>query len=489
MSDPVRDLYQTSVYPAMSHPSCDPSTTTVAAKLAGLKTPDPSCSTMLEIGCATGHNLLPLAARWPNSRFIGIDVSSAAIRTARETASAANIPNVEFIEADLATFDPGDTRYDFIIAHGIYSWVPEEVRKALMVFIPRHLSHDGVATVSYNTLPGWSQRQTVVDLVHRLAASVPALEEATPVDILTYLTTIEFGSTPYAEGLRTVIYDMIQKSGDILLYDDFGPTNYAVTFLDFIDDSQKSGLRYLGESQLSSNYPTSLPDESKTGLQLLATEPLLLQQTIDVLTNRTFRSSILCRSDAQVDPKLTTATVLHFAVRILHAFERTPTGGRLMDAHGQEKAHFEHPLAVAFFSTLASTAPETIPTQEVMERIAAIPDAKFDPTTSLPPLAALMLDAARRNLIELRSEPVRFESRIPNLPKLNTLHRRALERNEALVDIYHVPCSFPASKKAVLRAMDGTRNVEELAALAHVDNPSLDFRSWISHLAKRGFFR
>lgn len=489
MSDPVRDLYQTSVYPAMSHPSCDPSTTTVAAKLAGLTTPDPSGSTILEIGCATGHNLLPLAARWPNSRFIGIDLSSTAIRTARETAGAANITNIEFLEADLVTFDPGDATYDFIIAHGVYSWVPGHVRDALMAFIPRHLSQDGVATISYNTLPGWSQRQAVVDLVRQLGTTVPALEGASSVDILTYLTTIEIGSTPYAEGLRSVIYDMIQKSDDILLYDDFGPTNHAVTFLDFIEDTQRSGLKYLGESQLSANYPTSLPDESKTGLQPLATRPLLLQQTIDVLTNRTFRSSILCRADAPVETKFTTATVLHFAVRILHAFERTPTGGRLMDAYGQEKAHFEHPLAVAFFSALASTAPESVPIQEVMERIAAIPEAKFDPTTSLPPLAALILDAARRNLIELRSEPVRFDNRIPQIPKLGTLHRRALERNEALVDIYHVPCSFPASKKAVLHAMDGSRNVDELAALAHVDNPTLDFRAWISHLAKRGFFR
>jgi SAM-dependent methyltransferase len=489
MSDPVRDLYQTSVYPAMSHPSCDPSTTTVAAKLAGLTTPDPSGSTILEIGCATGHNLLPLAARWPNSRFIGIDLSSAAIRTARETAAAAHITNVEFIEADLATFNPSDVSYDFIIAHGVYSWVPDQVRKALMDFIPRHLSRDGVATVSYNTLPGWSQRQTVVDLVRRLGATVAALEGASPVDILTYLTTIEIGASLHAEGLRSVLYDMIQKSGDILLYDDFGPTNHAVTFLDFIDDAQRSGLKYLGESQLSANYPTSLPDESRTGLQPLAAHPMLLQQTIDVLTNRTFRSSILCRADAPVEPKLTTATALHFAVRILHAFERTPTGGHLLDAHGQEKAHFEHPLAVAFFSALAAIAPEAVPTQEVMERIAAIPEAKFDPTTSLPPLAALILDAARRNLIELRSEPVRFDNKIPQFPKLGTLHRRALERNEALVDIYHVPCSFPASKKPVLRAMDGTRNVDELAALAHVDNPALDFRAWISHLAKRGIFR
>ena len=166
MSDPVHELYQSHAYPAMSHPSTDPAVTSVCAELAGLEITPPSGAAILEIGCATGHNLLPLAARWPDSRFTGIDFSKAAIDEARETARLTGLTNVDFIEADLQDFDPGDAiRYDHIIAHGVYSWVPETVRQSLLDFCAAKLSLQGVAYISYNTLPGWSLRKSIVDLI------------------------------------------------------------------------------------------------------------------------------------------------------------------------------------------------------------------------------------------------------------------------------------------------------------------------------------
>src|ERR1035437_3450488 len=76
--DDIRSLYESSAYPAVSYPACDPAVMAVAAKLAGLSTPPPSCARILEIGCSSGHHLLHLAERWPESRFTGIDISGSA---------------------------------------------------------------------------------------------------------------------------------------------------------------------------------------------------------------------------------------------------------------------------------------------------------------------------------------------------------------------------------------------------------------------------
>ncbi|MGC4014263.1 MAG: class I SAM-dependent methyltransferase [Luteolibacter sp.] len=487
MPDAVQDLYQAQAYPAMSHPSCDPAITSVAAKLAGLTVPPPSCSHILEIGCASGHNLISLAQRWPDSRFTGLDFSSAAIRQARETATLAGLTNIEFIEANLLGFDPGEVEYDFILAHGVYSWVPADVRQALVDFCARHLSEAGIATISYNTLPGWLARQAIVELVNQLKTRPVAKDiGGDPVGILTYLATVPAPDTPQATYLNSVLHDMFAKSADILSFDEFAPLNTPVTFREFIAHTHAAGLRYLGESQLDANFPTSLPEGAAEQLAPLAADPLMLQQTIDVLTNRTFRSSLLCRANAPVDTQLTTATALHFAVRILHTFERIPEGARLIDSSGQEQARFEHPLAVAFFAALAETSPEAVPMQEVLERVAAIPAAEFDPTVSLPPVARLVLDAARRNLIELRIEPVRFNSRIPRKPAFRSLHQLAIRRKQPLVDIFQTPCTMPESRRTLLHAMDGSRTVEELVALGHAEDPRLDVRAWLAHLAKRG---
>lgn len=122
MQDAVYDLYQSRTYPAASHPSTDPAVTAVAAKLAGHDVADPAKARILEIGCAAGHNLLPLAARWPDCQCMGLDFSKYAILDAKDTANRAGLRNIEFIDADLSDFrSVSDTGFDYIIAHGVYS--------------------------------------------------------------------------------------------------------------------------------------------------------------------------------------------------------------------------------------------------------------------------------------------------------------------------------------------------------------------------------
>lgn len=485
MSDAVHQLYQSLAYPSMSHPSTDPAVTAVAAKLAGLDIPTPSCANILEIGCASGHNLLPLAARWPESRFIGIDFSDAAIEEARTTADLAGLGNVEFHACDLRDYDPGDDSFDFIIAHGFYSWVPLPMRQTLLDFCAANLSHEGIATISYNTLPGWSLRQSVVELT-RLLEQRPAAAEIGPDHerILAFLATAAGTHTPYARYLTDVLHDMFGKGSTVLPFDDFGPINEPCTFLEFAAHAGRSGLKYLGESCIQDNFPPSLAPGAEESLQPLASDPLALQQAIDVLTNRTFRSSLLCRADAPVQTRITSATALHFSVRCAHRLE----GTRLIDSSGNELVNFEHPFALAFFSALADTSPQSVPMQEILEIMAERLGDQFDPTNSLPVIARMVMDSARQNLIQLRYEPVRFESAVPPMPNLGALRLLAAKNQKPLVDVYHAPCTHDEGRQQIAKAMDGSRSIEELAALSSSVMPNLDFHGWLAHLAARGMF-
>ncbi len=478
MSDPVLDLYQSSVYQAMSHPSTDPVVTAVAARLAGLKVAAPAEARFLEIGCAAGHNLLPLAARWPESRFVGIDFSTAAIQEARETAAQAGLHNVEFIETDLRAYDPGSgVAFDFIIAHGVYSWVPEDVRQGLMELCSARLSANGLALISYNTLPGWSLRKTLVDLTKRLATTGAAGGD--PEEILAFLATAAGNHSPYARHLTSVLHAMFGKGAGPLMFDDFGPVNDPCTFLDFTGHAARSGLRYLGESQIADDLPASLAPGSAEILRPLAKDPLALQQTIDVLTNRTFRRSLLCRAGAPLGERISAAGVLDFSVRCPHAVEQMTGGVRLLNRSGDELARFENPLAVAFFSILSAT--QSVPVHEV---IGLMPEG-LDPRRRLP---QMVVDSARRGLVLLRDEPLRFDAAIPAFPNLGLLRLIAARRGQPLTDLYHTPCPLEGAWRQIAAAMDGTRHVEELAALAKTIDAKLDFQTWLGHLAARGMF-
>lgn len=481
MSDPVLDLYQSCVYQAMSHPSTDPAVTAVAARLAGLDVPAPSSARFLEIGCAAGHNLLPLAARWPESRFIGIDFSTAAIEEARETAARAGLANVDFIETDLRAYDPGaGGDFDFIIAHGVYSWVPDEVRQGLMELCAAKLSPRGVALISYNTLPGWSLRKTLVGLTNRLGATEAAGGD--PEEILAFLATAAGNHTPYARHLTSVLHAMFGKGAISLSFDDFGPVNEPCTFLDFAGRAALSGLRYLGESQLVEDLPASLAPGSAEILKPLAKDPLALQQTIDVLTNRTFRRSLLCRADAPVLDRINPTVVLDFSVRNPNATERLADGVRLLNHDGNELARFEDPLAVAFFSVLAESRPESVPVREVLAKVAEISP---DPTQSL---LRLVVNSARRGLVLLRDEPVRFDTAVPEFPDLGHLRLIAARNGQPMADLYHSPCRLDVAGQRIALAMDGSHSVEDLAALARSIAPKLDFQTWLGQLVVRGVF-
>lgn len=478
MLDGVLNLYQSCAYQAMSHPSTDPAGTAVAARLAGLEVANPADARFLEIGCAAGHNLLPLAARWPRSHFVGIDFSAAAIREATETALGAGLHNVEFIETDLRAYDSGDgAPFDFIIAHGVYSWVPDEVRQRLMELCTARLSTNGLALISYNTLPGWSLRKTLIDLTNRLATAGAA--GGNPEEILAFLATAAGNHSPYARHLTSVLHEMFGKGAGPLRFDDFAPVNDPCTFLDFTGHAARSGLRYLGESQLADDLPASLALGSKEILKPLARDPLALQQTIDVLTNRTFRRSLLCRADAPVRERMSAARVLDFSVRCPHVVERTTGGVRLLDRRGEETAHFKNPAEMAFFSNLSAT--QSVPVHELIGPMAE----GLDPHRRLP---QMIVEAARRGLVLLRDEPLRFDTTIPAFPDLGPLRLIAARRGQPLTDLYHTSYPLEESWQQIATAMDGSHSVGELATLAGKMDPKLDFQTWLGHLAARGMF-
>ena len=483
MTDPVHELYHSHAYPAMSHPATDPAVTSVSASLAGLEIRPPSGAAILEIGCASGHNLLPLAARWPDSRFTGIDFSKPAIDEARETARLAGLNHVDFIEADLREFNPGNgCRYDYIIAHGVYSWVPENVRQALLDFCATNLSSQGVAFISYNTLPGWSLRKSIVDLTRQL---VDRSGKQSPEEILALLAMATGSHTPYARHLNTVLHDMFGKGDDILPFDDFGPINDPCSFLDFAGHASRSGMRYLGESQLAENLPLDLASDALEVLDPLAADPLLFQQMIDLLTNRKFRRSILCRSDALVRDRVSATTVLKFAIRCPHTFQCDSAGAVLTSHSGNELARFDQPLAVALFQTLSETKTQSVPIHEVIVHMAGQLKEPID----LPDLARLILHSARKNLVSLRHEPVLFDTVPPVYPNLGTLRLLASQKGWPLVDQHHTPCLLDdARKQRIAVAMDGTRRIDELTNLAKTIAPDFEFTQWLAHLAARGMF-
>ncbi len=162
--DQLRATYDMTPYTSNSFPQSAPGQLAAIAYLFGLEPPEVPSARVIEIGCAAGGNLIPYAAAHPQARVVGIDLSQVQIDQGRARTRALGLDNVDLIAGDIARMDlAGLGQFDFVIAHGVYSWVPAEVQKALLSAFRRLLAPEGVAYMSYNVYPGWKSKEIIRD--------------------------------------------------------------------------------------------------------------------------------------------------------------------------------------------------------------------------------------------------------------------------------------------------------------------------------------
>ena len=146
-------------------PQTHPDRLATLARVFGVTTADVETCRVLELGCASGDNLIPMALGLPNASFLGIDFSRRQIDGGRKNVAALGLPNIDLRHGDIADVDASFGTFDYIVCHGIYSWVPERIREKVLAICHENLSPQGVAFVSYNTLPGWRMRGMIRDMM------------------------------------------------------------------------------------------------------------------------------------------------------------------------------------------------------------------------------------------------------------------------------------------------------------------------------------
>src|SRR5262245_53595780 len=128
-------------------------------------TPPVETCRVLELGCARGDNLIPMAYSLPGARFVGIDLSPRQIAEGRAAIAELGLENIELREQSILDLGPDLGTFDFILAHGVYSWVPDPVREKMLRLCAETLAPNGLAHISYNTYPGWHMRSMIRDMM------------------------------------------------------------------------------------------------------------------------------------------------------------------------------------------------------------------------------------------------------------------------------------------------------------------------------------
>jgi len=146
-------LYDELRYPGRFYPQASIERMATLATLYGMDPPPVQSCRVLELGCGEGGHLLPLAHAFPDSEFVGVDLSEVSIDRARNAAAQLGLEKVHFEAGDLGAFRADADTFDYIIAHGVFSWIPPAIQEKLLEVCSRRLAPRGVAYISYNTYP------------------------------------------------------------------------------------------------------------------------------------------------------------------------------------------------------------------------------------------------------------------------------------------------------------------------------------------------
>jgi SAM-dependent methyltransferase len=367
------NAYDETPYPDLSYVHTHPDRLATLATLLGLApTPVTTCR-LLEIGCAAGGNLLPMAYGLPAAEFVGVDLSARQIADGQQRIAHLGLHNVTLLCRDLAGLGEEMGSFDYIVAHGIYSWVPEPVRDRLMAVCKQLLRPHGIVYISYNTYPGWHIRGVIRDamLFHTRTETEPQAKAQAARSIAHFIADhVVKGNTAYGgifQGYLESLDKGLRGSNDsFLLHDELEECNDPVYFYQFVEHAARHGLQYLVEAELRDVLPHIFQPETRAQLQSLASDAVTLEQYMDFLRNRMFRLTLLCHADVPVQRTLRPEPVFRLLARSQAQPARAeepgaPTGLAQFRSLDNATLTTDHPVSAAAFTQLAAVWPRALP--------------------------------------------------------------------------------------------------------------------------------
>lgn len=294
--------YNAVSYESGCHPQSHPDRLAVIGTLFGLQpTPISNCR-VLDLGCSDGANVIPLAAAFPQSEFVGIDLAEDAIAHGHRTIDALKLANIRLEAANIMALSPDLGAFDYILVHGLFSWVDEEVREKIFSLCRDHLAPNGVAYISYNAYPGYHMREIARDIMrlHARNLAEPADQIRQGKALVQFLAQALPDSTPYGGVLKAESADIQSRLESVLFHDDLSDNNQPFYFCDFLAYAAAFGLRYLGEADYADMLDTGLPEPVRQLLARAGDDVVSREQMMDFARGRRFRQTLLCHGDVKL---------------------------------------------------------------------------------------------------------------------------------------------------------------------------------------------
>ena len=460
--DVAPDSYDVMPYPATAQTESHPDRLATLATLMGLNPPPVNHCRVLELGCSDGGNLLSLAYGLPDSQFVGVDSSAREVAAGQSQIAELGLRNIALHHLDITQVGSTLGSFDYILACGVYSWVPPQVQEQMLDLCRQLLAPQGVAYINYNTYPGWFMRgairemllyhtRAIADLRERAVAARAMLGFVADAAQATQEKSGSHGTSrsAYVAILRHEQAVLDQHPDTYLLHEHLEEHNEALYFHEFVERAGRHGLQYLAEAEYPTSQLAHLPPDISQMVQQLGGDPVQREQYLDFISNRSFRQTLLCRQGLSLRRAFGPEQLagLWVASPILPEADRpdmhSTAPETFRNARGS-KLTASHPVAKAALMHLSEIWPQAMAFDALLETARRRLEPGALPMYSPERLAheakgvgEMLLHGFGADMVELHVHPPQFQTQVSERPAVSLLARHQARTGRQVINLRH----------------------------------------------------
>ncbi|MGB3716815.1 MAG: class I SAM-dependent methyltransferase, partial [Candidatus Promineifilaceae bacterium] len=422
-----------------------------------------------------GGNLIPMAYSLPESAFVGVDFSGLAVAKGQETIERLGLENITIHHMDLLDVSLSFGQFDYIIAYGIYSWVPAEVQVKILEICRDNLAPEGVVYMSYNVYPGWHMFQAVRDAMFYSARRIESWPERVQKArwLVEYMSEKHTAGEGYFGPFLQAIQSLLSPAGDGYVRHDFlAEVNIPLYFHQFIERAGGKGLQFLANGWIGSQG--DVPDDVLETVLEMAEDNIEVEQYLDFMRNRSFRETLLCHGSCSVQRELDPGSLadLRIASRVKPDEGEIDSGSTqttIFFGPGEKNLSTAHPLTKAALLHLAGRYPQSVPFSTLVEEARWIlsevrggQQVWSEADTKTLASNFLRLFGEDVDLVNLHTFQPRFLMEIPERPVASATARFQVEQGVPVTNLYHQRLSIDKGPARLLAHLDGSNDHQAL---------------------------
>jgi SAM-dependent methyltransferase len=463
----MQNPYDVVAYPRLAFSDTHPERLATMAILHGISPAPVEHCRVLEVACNEGGNLIPMAYAIPGSEFVGFDLARAPVERGQERIRELELKNIRIFAADLLEMGGELGEFDYIIAHGFYSWAPAPVRERLLALCDELLAPNGIAFVSYNALPGGFVRDAIREIMLFRMDGTEHLDQQVreAFGLVHFLLASLPEDDAYRQLMEKHLKRMEEHSAPSTFHDELSEAFYTVSFAEFMRHARKHNLQYMSEAALPPPPDPYYRQEIRTAIEKIAPGDVIAQeQMLDFARARKFRQTLLCRVERTVrrDYPPEHFRRLLLASQAKASADASP-GATAFTLPGDIKMEVNHPGVITLMRELERAWPRALSCEEI-EPLLVGSGLSFDAT-----FAVLLMRLAVAKFVELHAWRPALPARLPERPRTSASSRQEVRaRSQAVTLIHSMVRLDDAIAQKFFLLLDGTRDrgalLEALAA-------------------------